>query len=122
MTRTFHDDVLTFMTVSAELLFSQCEMFQTNAVGKIKTYILCSVTFFLFSFFHSFIHSFFVCLFLFVFCLFCLFVCLSIYLLENPAVYEIIRKNTVQPDRPQMAIRRMRFTCCITLQTHTQNM
>jgi hypothetical protein len=54
-------------------------MFQTKVVEKIKTHILCSVTF-----------SFFFCF-------------------ENRAVYEIMWKNTVQPDRPQMAIWRMRI-------------
>ena len=33
--------------------------------------------------------------------------------LENLAVYKIMWKNTVEPDRPQMAIRRMRFVCWI---------
>ena len=32
---------------------------------------------------------------------------------ENIAIYEIMRKNMVQPDRPQMAIRRNQFACCI---------
>jgi hypothetical protein len=45
-------------------------MFQTKVVEKIKTHILCSVTFFP----------------------------------KNRAVYEIMWKNTVQPDRPQMTI------------------
>jgi len=31
--------------------------------------------------------------------------------LESRAVYEIILKNVVEPDRLQMTIRRMRFTC-----------
>jgi len=44
-------------------------MFQTKAVEKIKTHILCSVT-----------------------------------SPENRAVYETMWKNTVQPDRPQMAM------------------
>jgi hypothetical protein len=30
-------------------------------------------------------------------------------LFKNCAVYEIMWKNVVDPDRPQMAIRRMRF-------------
>jgi len=63
-------------------------MFQKKTVDKIKTHILCSVTFFL----------------------------------ENCAVYEMTWKNTVQPDRPQITIRRMRIACWIlktTLQTHT---
>jgi len=40
--------------------------------------------------------------------------------LENRAVYEIMWKNIVQPDRPQMAIWRMRIACWITEATkHT---
>jgi hypothetical protein len=31
------------------------------------------------------------------------------FLSENHAVYEIMWKNNVQPDRPQMEIRRMRL-------------
>ena len=41
---------------------------------------------------------------------------------ENLCVCEIVCENIIQPDRPQMTIWRIRFTCCITLQTHTQNM
>jgi hypothetical protein len=44
-------------------------------------------------------------------------------LLENCAVYEIIWKNAVEPDRPQRTIWHMRTACgCLRLQTHTQNM
>jgi hypothetical protein len=41
---------------------------------------------------------------------------------ENRAVYEIMWKNTVQPDRPQMTIRRMRFACWISkaIATHSE--
>jgi hypothetical protein len=46
-------------------------MFQTEFVEKIKTHILCSVTFFF---------------------------------LENRAVYEIMWKNIVEPDRPQVTL------------------
>jgi len=49
-------------------------MLQRNGVGKIKTHILCSITFFF----------------------------------ENRAIYEIMWEN-------------MRSACCVTLQTHTQN-
>jgi hypothetical protein len=45
-------------------------MFQIEVVEKIKTHILCSVTFFP----------------------------------ENRAVYEIMSKNLVEPERPQMGI------------------
>jgi len=51
-------------------------MFQTKAVQKIKTHILCSVT--------------------------------LIFFPENRAVYEIMWENTVESDRLQMTIRRMR--------------
>jgi hypothetical protein len=40
---------------------------------------------------------------------------------ENRAVYEIMWKNVVEPDRPQTTIRRMRITCWITKATNTQN-
>ena len=51
------------------------EMFQTKSVEKIKTHILCSVTF-----------------------------------PENRAVYEIMWKNTAEPDRPQMKTWRIRIS------------
>jgi hypothetical protein len=49
----------------------------------------------------------------FVFSNFCFF---------NYAVYEIMWKNIVQRDRPQMTTMRMRITCCIpkATNTHTQ--
>jgi len=62
-------------------------MFQTKVVEKIKTHILCSITFF-----------------------------------ENRVVYEIMWKNNVQPDRPQMTIWRMRISCWIPKATHTHHM
>ena len=41
---------------------------------------------------------------------------------ENPAVYEIMWKNIVEPDRPQMTIWRMRTACWIPKATkRTQN-
>jgi len=36
-------------------------------------------------------------------------------------VYEIMWKNMVEPDRPQMTIRRMRIACWITKATDTQS-
>jgi hypothetical protein len=36
-----------------------------------------------------------------------------IFFFENQAVYEIMWKNTVQPDRPEITIRRMRLACWI---------
>jgi len=40
---------------------------------------------------------------------------------ENRAVYEIVWKNVVQPDRPLMRIGRMRFLCWITKATNTHS-
>ena len=55
-------------------------MFETNFVEKIKTHVLCSITF-----------------------------------VENRAVYEIMLKNLLQPDRPDdNIIRRTRFACRTT--------
>jgi hypothetical protein len=38
---------------------------------------------------------------------------------ENRAVYKIIWKNIVEPERPQVATWRMRITCCISKSTNT---
>jgi len=43
----------------------------------------------------------------------------SITVFENRAVYEIRWKNTVEACRPQMAIWRMRISCCIPNTTNT---
>jgi hypothetical protein len=40
---------------------------------------------------------------------------------NNRAVYEIMWKNTVQPDRPQMAIWRIHIAGCITKATNTHS-
>jgi len=40
------------------------------------------------------------------------------FFFENHAVYETTWKNIVEPDRPQMAIRRMRIACLITKATN----
>jgi hypothetical protein len=37
---------------------------------------------------------------------------------ENRAVYEIMRKNIVQPDRPEVTVRRMRIACWILKATN----
>jgi len=58
-------------------------MFQTKVVEKIKTHILCIITFFFL----------------------------------NRAVYEIMRRNSGEPDRPQTTVWRMRIACWIT-KTH----
>ena len=64
-------------------------MFLTKVVEKIKTHILCSIPFYIFFF------------------------------PENRAVYEIMWKNLVQRDRPQMTIWRMRIACCVPKATNT---
>jgi len=43
------------------------------------------------------------------------------FFFENRAVYEITWKNIVQPDRPQMTIRRMRIACWIPKSTDTHS-
>ena len=45
----------------------------------------------------------------------------SVIFFENRAVYEIMRKIMVQPDRPQVTIWRMRIVCCITNATKTNS-
>jgi hypothetical protein len=43
---------------------------------------------------------------------------------ENRAIYEIMGKNIVEPDRPQCGAENMLFSCQITeakLQTHSPN-
>jgi len=40
---------------------------------------------------------------------------------ENNAVYEIMWKNTVEPDRSHMTIRHMRITSCITKASNTHS-
>jgi hypothetical protein len=42
-----------------------------------------------------------------------------LFFFENRAVYAIRWKNNVQPDRPQMTIRRMRIACWIPNATNT---
>jgi hypothetical protein len=41
------------------------------------------------------------------------------FFFENRALNEVMWKNNVEPDRPQMAIWRMRFACWISKATHT---
>ena len=43
----------------------------------------------------------------------------SVTFFEKRAVYEVMCKNTVQPDRPHKTIYRMRFSCWITTGTDT---
>ena len=65
-----------FLTYLSQF-FPECEMFQIKVVEKIKTCILCSVTFFFF--------------------------------FANRGIYEIMWKNIVESDRPQMTIWRTRM-------------
>ena len=62
------------------------EMFETKVVEKIKTHILCPVTFFF----------------------------------ENRAVYEVISKNVVEPERPQRTIWLVRVAFWISKDTRAQ--
>jgi len=45
----------------------------------------------------------------------------SLTFLENLAVYEIMRKNIVEQDRPQMTTWRMRFAYSISKATNTHS-
>ena len=45
----------------------------------------------------------------------------SFIFFESCAVYEIMWKNMVQPDRPQMTIWRMRIACWIPKATNTHS-
>jgi len=45
--------------------------------------------------------------------------CKNIFFLENPAVYEIMWKNMVRPNRPLMTLRRMRIACSRPKATNT---
>jgi len=47
--------------------------------------------------------------------------CPIIFFFENPAIFEIMWKNIVQPGRPQMTIWRMHFSCWITKATNTHS-
>jgi hypothetical protein len=62
-------------------------MLQTKVVEKIKTHLLCSITFFF----------------------------------ENRSVYEIMWKNILKLDRPQMTIWRMRIAFWIPKSTSTHS-
>ena len=45
----------------------------------------------------------------------------NFFFLQNRAVYGIMWENIVQPGRPLMTIRRMRFACCVTEATDTNS-
>ena len=47
------------------------------------------------------------------------FFCVKFFFLKNRAVYEIMWKNTVEPDRPQVTIWRMRIAFRIPKATNT---
>jgi hypothetical protein len=40
---------------------------------------------------------------------------------KNRAVYELMWKNIVEPDRPQMTVRRIRFACWIPKAANTHS-
>ena len=65
--------------------YKEWEMFQTKVVGKFKTPISCTITFFF----------------------------------ENRAFYEIMWKNIVELDKPQMTIWGMRIACWLPKATNT---
>jgi hypothetical protein len=46
----------------------------------------------------------------------------NFYFSKNHAVYEIMWKNMLQPDRPQTTMPRMHLACWTTKAKHTQNM
>jgi len=46
---------------------------------------------------------------------------ITFFFTENLAVCEVMRENTVVLDRPQMAVRRVRFGCCIIKATNTHS-
>ena len=84
---TLHGDVFTF-TVISRLILLRMRNFTGKFVEKIKTRMLCSITFFF----------------------------------GNRSVYEIMWKNIVVPDRPQITIWRMRIAYWTrkTTDTHTE--
>ena len=43
----------------------------------------------------------------------------KVFFFENRSIYEIMWKNIVKPNRPQMTIRRMRITCWMLKATNT---
>ena len=47
--------------------------------------------------------------------------CSITFFFENHAVYEIMCKNGVEQDRPQMTIWRMRIACWVTKATNTHS-
>jgi hypothetical protein len=46
---------------------------------------------------------------------------INFFLLDNRAVYELMWKDVVDPNRPQMAIRRMSFACWMYKATDTRS-
>jgi hypothetical protein len=68
-------------------LFLEWQIFQTKIVEKIKTHILCSITFFR----------------------------------KSHRLWDNVKKNIVQPGRPQMTVWRMRIACWITKASDTHS-
>jgi len=82
---TSHEDQYTFVILSHSLLIKMKNV--NKFVEKIKTHILCSITF----------------------------------ILKNHAIYEVMWKDIVEPDMPQMTIWHMHFTCWILKATNTHS-
>jgi len=85
LTGTLHEDQYRFMIYVAHF-FLEWEKFQTKVAEKIKTPILCWITF-----------------------------------SRNCIMHEKRWNNIVEPDRPQMTIRHIRFACWIPKATNTHS-
>jgi len=84
MTGTLREDQCTFM-ITSRLILHGMQIVLDKIIQKVKTHILCSMTFFF-----------------------------------NRAVYEIIGKNNVEPDKPHGAC--AWHSVYLRLKTHAQNM
>ena len=93
---TLHGNVCTLMAISRLFLVRMINVW-TKVVEKIKTHLLCSITFF----FQKSIPFF----------------------SEKLPIYEIMWKNKVEPDSSQMTtvIQRMHFACWLTKATDTHS-
>jgi len=104
ITCTLHEDEYTYFIIFRSFFFLECEMFQTKFVEKIKTHILCSITFF-FSKIVRFMTE-----------------CEYTHTHTHTHIYIYI--YIVVPGRSQTTISCMRIACWITkaTNTHTHNM
>jgi len=89
MKGTLHEDQYTFLITSRSGL--KLDMFQTNAVEKIKTHILYSI------------------IYIYIF-----------FSFENRAVYEVMWKKILQRGRKQMAIWRIACWIPKAINTHSE--